>query len=67
MVKQRVSSRAANCVNHKTVPLKLEFSKLIGEDDSFCLGLNSPANLYFVHAQLDLAKDWLITRMLTEI
>ena len=35
MVEQRVSSRAVNYVDHKPVPSKLEFSKLIAADDSF--------------------------------
>ena len=51
-IKQRVSSRAVNCVDHKHVPSQLEFSKLTGADDSFCLGLTSSANRhYFIFAQ----------------
>ena len=32
----------------KPVPSQLEFSKLTGADDSFCLGLTSSAYHYFV-------------------
>ena len=38
-IKQRVSSRAINCVDHKPVPSQLEFSKLTSADNSFCLML----------------------------
>ena len=48
-IKQRVSATPVNCVNHKSVPSQLEFSKLTGADDSFCLGLTSSAYHYFVY------------------
>ena len=38
-MKQRVSLRAINCVDHKPVPSQVEFSKLISVDNSFCLML----------------------------
>ena len=56
-IKQRVSSRAVNCISHKLVPSQLEFSKLTDADDSCCLRLTSSANRYFVYAQLDCAED----------
>ena len=50
-IRQRVSSRTINCVDHKPVLLQLELSKLTGADDTFCLGLTSFANRYFFYAQ----------------
>ena len=38
-IKQMVSSRAINCLDHKPVPSQLEFSKLTSADNSFCLML----------------------------
>ena len=47
-IKQRVSSRAVNCVDHKPLPLQPEFSKLTSADDSFCLGLTSLVILFML-------------------
>ena len=40
-MKQWLSFRAISCVDHKPLPLQLEFSKLKGAGDSFCLWLCS--------------------------